>query len=140
MEDLKKKYNNFKNSYESLGNVIKLQEQLSDMAQQNPVAQDLFTAGVIKHFELAYETGWKFLKQYLLEIYEVDITSPKQVFRACETYQLFPPHITNELITLADARNTTTHIYDQILAQEVCSAITKHYQTFGYILKSIQLQ
>jgi|SRR5581483_3726686 len=84
MEILKKKYDNFKNCYESLGNVILVQEQLSTIAAQNPIAQDLFTAGVIKHFELAYETAWKFLKQYLLETYEIDITSPKQVFRSCQ--------------------------------------------------------
>ena len=46
--------------------------------------------------------------------------------------------ITNELITLADARNTTTHIYDQILAQEVCNAIVKHYHIFGKILEIME--
>ena len=30
---------------------------------------DLLSAGVIQHFELAYETPWKFLKQYLDDIF-----------------------------------------------------------------------
>jgi len=94
MEILNKKYDNFKKCYESLGNVIKLQQQLSDIALENPVANDLFNAGVIQHFEITYETAWKFLKQYLLEYYEVDIPSPKQVFRTCETYKIFDPRST----------------------------------------------
>jgi hypothetical protein len=40
---------------------------------------------------------------------------------------------------LAEARNTTTHIYDQVLAQEVCDSIVSHHQVFGVILEIIQM-
>jgi len=139
MEALNHKYNNFKKCYEALGNVILVQEELNYIAIANPIADDLFKAGVIKHFELAYETAWKFLKQYLADVYHQELSSPKAVFRSCETYRVFPPHIANELIMLADARNTTTHIYDQILAQEVCDSIVNHHQVFGVILKTIKM-
>lgn len=139
MEALDHKYNNFRKCYEALGNVIKVQEELNYIALANPIADDLFKAGVIKHFELAYETAWKFLKQYFAEVYHQDFSSPKSVFRACETYRLVPQYIVNELITLADARNTTTHIYDQVLAQEVCDSIVRHHQVFGVIIETIQM-
>jgi len=139
MEALNHKYSNFKKCYEALGNVIVVQEELHYIALANPIANDLFKAGVIKHFELAYETAWKFLKQYLAEVYGQELSSPKSVFRACETYRIFPQHIVNELITLADARNTTTHIYDQILAQEVCDSIIRHHQVFGVILETVSI-
>ena len=135
MEGLENKYNNFKKCYEALGNVIELQEQLEISAASNPIMQNLITAGVIKHFELTYETAWKFLKEYLAKIYNCEALSPKQVFRECEKYKIFSTIIINELITLADARNTTTHIYNQILAQEVCDSIIKHYQVLGQILQ-----
>jgi nucleotidyltransferase substrate binding protein (TIGR01987 family) len=135
MEGLDNKYDNFKKCYEALGNVIELQEQLEISAALNPVMQNLITAGVIKHFELTYETAWKFLKEYLAKTYNCEALSPKQVFRECEKYQIFSTIMVNELITLADARNTTTHIYNQILAQEVCDAIVKHYQVLGQILE-----
>jgi nucleotidyltransferase substrate binding protein (TIGR01987 family) len=138
MEALEIKYSNFKNCYTSLGNVIALQKDLYELAADNPIADNLFTAGVIKHFELTYETCWKFLKLYLTEKYGADIASTKQIFRACETYKLFPTHITNALITLADARNATTHIYNQILAQEICREIIKYHQIFGYIIETLQ--
>jgi len=139
MEALNHKYNNFRKCYESLGNVIAVQEELNYIAVANPIADDLFKAGVIKHFELAYETAWKFLKQYLADVYNHEVASPKQVFRACETYRMFPENIVNELIMLADARNTTTHIYDQILAQEVCNSIVSHHLVFGKVIESIKI-
>jgi len=143
MEELNKellhKYENFKKCYIALGKVIDLQEQLQLNAVSDPIMQDLINAGVIKHFELAYETAWKFLKEYLAYTYNCEATSPKLIFRECEKYRVFPQGIVNELITLADARNNTTHIYNQILAQEVCNSISKHYQVFGQILKMITI-
>lgn len=136
MESLNRKYANFKNCCDSLGEVI------GKHASINPddyIMQKLSTAGVVKHFELTYETGWKFLKEYLFVTYDKEILSPKAVFRACEELELFPQIMLNELITLADARNETTHIYSQMLAQEVCKSIEKHYHVFGKILEIIQL-
>ncbi len=133
------KYENFKKCYEALGKVIHLQEQLILSAASNTVMKDLINAGVIKHFELAYETAWKFLKEYLAYKYNSEEGSPKPIFRECEKYRLFPQRMVNDLITLADARNSTTHIYNQILAQEVCNDIIKHYQVFGKILKIIKI-
>lgn len=139
MEALERKYNNFKKSYMSLGRAIDVQKQLSAIAAKNTDANDLFISGVIQHFEITYETAWKFLKQYLMEVHDTDIASPKQIFRTCETYRIFPEDMVQELIILSDARNTTTHIYDQVLAQEVCNAIIKHYHTFGEILNHIKM-
>lgn len=132
-------YENFKKHYQALCKVIDLHEQLADMASDNPVARDLFNAGVIKHFELAYETGWKFLKEYLAKKYDHVALSPKEIFRSCQSYKMFPQSMLNDLITLADARNETTHIYSQVLAQEVCNSIEKHHQVFGKILEIIKL-
>jgi nucleotidyltransferase substrate binding protein (TIGR01987 family) len=139
MEDLNHKHDNFKKCYEALGKVIALQEQLEYIAMDNSTAEDLFTAGVIKHFELAYETGWKFLKEYLREKHNHEALSPKAIFRACQDYRVFPEIMVNDLITLADVRNNTTHIYNQILAQEVCNEIEKHYEVFGKILEMIKI-
>ncbi len=72
---LQHKYDNFKKCYEALGKVIELQEQLKISAAANPIMQDLVNAGVIKHFELAYETAWKFLKEYLTYTYDSKETS-----------------------------------------------------------------
>jgi nucleotidyltransferase substrate binding protein (TIGR01987 family) len=139
MQELEHKYDNFKKIYEALNRAIQTQKKLEISAASNPVMQDLITAGVIKHFELAYETAWKFLKEYLSYKYDCKETSPKPIFRECHKYQIFPESMVNDLIILAEARNSTTHIYNQILAQEVCSSITDHYKVFGQILKIVEI-
>jgi nucleotidyltransferase substrate binding protein (TIGR01987 family) len=139
MEDLKHKYENFKNCYEDLGRIIIFHKELESMNFANPIAETYFDAGVVKQFELTYETAWKFLKKYLEVTYNREVLSPKAIFRACEEFHLFEQSMLNELITLADARNETTHIYNRLLAQEVCDSIEKHYKVFGKILEIIQL-
>lgn len=139
METLNHKHINFKKFYESLQRSLLTREQLAAISSNNVIAESLFTAGVIKHFELAYETGWKFLKEYLKEKHNHEYLSPKAIFRACQDYRVFPEIMVNDLITLADARNNTTHIYNQILAQEVCDEIEKHYEVFGKILEMIKI-
>lgn len=98
MDPLKRKYDNLKQRYENLGKAITMQEQLQNIAKENIDAKNLFLAGVIQHFELAYETAWKFLKQYLTENHGSTAASPKQIFRECEPYRLFPQNVVNELI------------------------------------------
>jgi len=142
MESVILKYENFRKCYEALGKAIKTQNEVEAMSSDNQAIQNLLeavNAGVVKHFELSYETGWKFLKEYLFIVYDREVSSPKAVFRTCEELGLFSQNILNELITLADARNETTHIYNRMLAQEVCNSIEKHYEVFGKILEMIKL-
>jgi nucleotidyltransferase substrate binding protein (TIGR01987 family) len=94
---------------------------------------------VVKHFELAYETGWKFLKQYLHVMHNIDVASPKGIFQACLKQEILPESITNQLALLADTRNLTTHMYDIVIAQEVNSEIDQHYAVLGQILKLVKL-
>jgi len=140
MEALIRKYTNFQKAHQALRRAIAAQQQLHNtIAADSSDLDDLISAGVIQHFEIAYETAWKFLKQYIYDIYNVEVTSPKTTFRACLTHNLLPAETVDELSELADARNMTTHMYDQVLAQEVCNAVIKHYQALGKILEHIHI-
>lgn len=140
MEVLARKYKNFKKSYDALNKVIALQELYRESKSNEINYQDMddaLSAAVIQHFEITYETVWKLLKQYLADIHDIEMNSPKMVFRACHTYGILPETITNELITLADARNTSTHIYNQVLAKEVRNSIVRHHQVLGTIVEKM---
>ena len=139
IESLHTKYENLKKCYTAWGKRINTQYELETLYLDNTSIQNLVSLGIIKHFELTYELGWRFLKEYLLTIYIRQEDSPKVIFRTCQELNLFPEEMTNELITLADARNETTHIYNQILVQDVCNSIEKHYEFFGKILDIIKL-
>ncbi len=139
VNDLDKKYINFHQAYEALSRAIKTQQRLMEKEGDDSDVADLLSSGVIQHFELAYETLWKFLKQYLEARHEIEVASPRETFRACYKYKLLPEDLVNELMQLADARNKTTHQYNRILAQLICNDVIKHQHVMGTILNLIKL-
>lgn len=85
MESLNRKYENFKKCYAALGKSINTQHELEALSLDlnNPLIQNLpetVIAGVVKHFELTYETAWKFLKEYLYVMHNREILLQKQFF------------------------------------------------------------
>jgi len=134
MEELIEKYDNFNKAYLALGRAIEIDKKLKTIDLHGIDGDELFSAGIIQHFELAYETAWKFLKVYLLTSNQKEVNSPKDTFKACLTHNVLPVTIVNNLILLADARNETTHIYSKILAREICNDIIKHYEVLGKVL------
>lgn len=139
MESLKNKLNSFEKIYVALEHAIDTQMRLTEQASADPYLEHALMTNVVKHFELAYETGWKFLKQYLYVIYNIDVASPKSVFQACLKQGILPESITDQLALLADARNLTTHMYDIVIAQELNLDIDQHYAVLGKILELVKL-
>jgi nucleotidyltransferase substrate binding protein (TIGR01987 family) len=90
-------------------------------------------ASVIKHFEMCYEASWKFLKLYLEVHYSHIANSPREVFRQCFIFCIFDEQTTQEFLKICDARNTTTHTYDEEKAQEICQRIYEYAQAFKKI-------
>lgn len=84
-------------------------------------AQEAIRAGVIQHFKVAYEQCWKFVQRWIRENQKPeDADHPrtrKDLFRAAARYGLIPDPVVWFLY--GDARNLTSHIYDQRQANEV---------------------
>lgn len=130
---MKHKFDNFVKTYKALNKSMNVLKKIGSQVPEDE--HDVIVAGVIKHFELAYETAWKFLKIYIAINHKEEILSPRAVFKACYTYGIFPQEIINDLLELLDDRNLTVHIYDQITAEEVCSSIAKYYMSLGKIIE-----
>jgi nucleotidyltransferase substrate binding protein (TIGR01987 family) len=96
--------------------------------------KESLVASNIKHFEMCYEAAWKFLKQYLEVQYSVRVDSPKKVFRECFALGIISNKITEELLNISEARNATTHDYDEETAQETCKRINDYYLTLKLLL------
>ena len=137
MEALNRKYNNFLKAYKALDKSFDILKKLKPELSKDEYA--VFMSGVIKHFEMAYETAWKFLKLYLEVKFAFELTSPKAVFRACYEYKILTVEVVNDLIKLSDDRNLTVHIYDQATAQEIFDRIEHHYKVLAEIIENITL-
>ena len=135
MEKLKYQHEKFIASLRALERSIKIfsRTDISEDIRENLVAS------VIKHFELCYESAWKFLKLYLEKRYAEIADSPKKVFRKCYSAELIDEKTTKELLDISESRNSTTHSYNEENAQEICKRIDAYYVTFKQ-LESINLE
>ena len=136
MEKLKYKYEKFAKSLFALEKAISVFE-----CQNIPEhLKDYLITSIIKHYEMCYESAWKFLKLYLEKEYEIKLDSPKKVVRECYKLQIIDENTTNELFKIGDSRNATVHDYDQenayIISQSIRNYCDSLYRLNELILKN----
>ena len=90
------------------------------------IRNDTVRDGMIQRFEFTFELGWKALKEYMLDAgMQNTLQFPKQVLREAYAAEL----IDDERLWLdkLDARNSTSHIYDDRQAAAVMSGVQERY-------------
>ena len=93
---------------------------------------------LIQRFEYTFESFWKFLKQYLEIIFNIeDVNSPKKVFRTCVKFKLCSESEGEILINMADDRNETTHVYSIEKVRIILTDIPIYYDNMRAILKKL---
>ena len=109
--------------YEKLVQAVqRLDEAIADYDQ---MGLDSIRDGVIQRFEFCAELAWKTLREYLLDQGYTEINSPKSVMK-----QAFADGILDHeegWLHLLDARNETSHIYDEVTATTVFGDIRTVY-------------
>ena len=81
--------------------------------------------GAIQRFEFCVELAWKTVRDYLLEQGYTEINSPKAVMKTAYSDGLIGDE--NGWLELLNARNLTSHVYDEATADEIFSAIQTKY-------------
>ena len=81
---------------------------------------------LIKRFEFCYDLTWKFYKVLLNKKYAIDVASPKKVFQFCYQQNVFTSDEVEIFFAIIDARNETTHVYDEALADKISSKIGQY--------------
>jgi len=81
--------------------------------------KDGIAESTIQRFETCYDTLWKTLKRYLVEVLGIPEVpnSPKPILRLAFDNQLFAAPI-EQWLNYADTRVSTAHDYDQEKAEE----------------------
>lgn len=80
-------------------------------------------AGVIQNFEFTYELCWKFMKRWIEENINseiIDGVTRRELFRVSAESRLILD--VNKWMEFHKARNCTSHIYDEKIAEEVFTA------------------
>ena len=98
--------------------VVRLKEALDDYDR---LQVDSIRDGVIQRFEFCTELAWKTVREYLIDQGYTEINSPKAVMK-----QAYADHVISDetvWLQILDARNRTSHIYDENTAKEIFSQI-----------------
>lgn len=95
------------------------------IADYDSLRLDSVRDGVIQRFEFSAELAWKTLREYLIEQGYTDINSPKSVMKTAFSDGLLKDE--NGWLEILEARNITSHVYDENTAAAVFNNIKKIY-------------
>lgn len=100
-----------------------------------------FRNSAIQSFEFSIDTLWKFVKEYLDYKYAIAIPtpSPRAVFRESVLVGVTTKDEFNDMSNLIADRNLTSHTYNELLAEEIATRLSDHYDLMNTIIKRIEL-
>ena len=135
MERIESKYQALIKSQNAFERALQLYKNPPAIVDQ--ALQEALTASVIKHFELFYETFWKYLKLYLNSKFGVDVTGSKTIFRAIHDQRLISEAELKKLLEIVEIRNATTHVYDEERAKKLSMSIIDHFSVMKKIVQAV---
>jgi nucleotidyltransferase substrate binding protein (TIGR01987 family) len=144
MEQLALRYEQLIKAYGRLSYMTHKFVKLSQQAKNRTVVgeeEDELIAhrdALIQRFEFCYDLTWKYLRQLLKEKHGIEANSPRKVFQECYAQKILTNDETVQLLEMIDARNETSHVYDENMAERVSQKIV-HYSAFLIKLSSEKL-
>ena len=115
-----------KAAIDSLANAISVAEDVSYLHDIPMNVREVIKAGVIQNFEFTYELCFKFMVRWIsLNISPEDATprTKRDIFRTAARYRLIEDPV--RWFGYTEARNETSHTYDQITAEKVYAVISE---------------
>ena len=112
--------NNLEEAVTALNRALALSDDSVFMGPLDPVAQSVFKAGVIQHFEFTYELCWKLMKRWLelnVSPTTADGATRRELFRYAAESRLIDD--VDAWMAHHKARNQTSHTYHADIAEVV---------------------
>ena len=107
---------------------VSLQKDLSDPT---------ILAGIVKHFELTFETCWKLLKSHLATNLGIQTLSPKDAFKSAYSAKVLDSE--DLWLQMIGDRNLSVHVYSEEDARALVARINKDYlQCFESVWKNLK--
>ena len=113
----------YNTNFENLTNAVERLHEGVQAYQENPAK--IIRDGVIQRFEFTCELAWKTTREFLLDQGFTELNSPKATMRKAFSYGLIDDE--QAWIVLLNARNQTSHLYDDATAQEIYSQIESEF-------------
>ncbi len=131
--------------YQQLENALNALEEMSNRYTKTKIGADrleyeAYRESVIQRFEYSYDLLWKYLKLFLSTYHDIKLNSPRSVFQECLKQDIISPDETVLLEKIVEDRNSTTHEYDEEIAEEISKSIMSYQSFFKELLKRIHPQ
>lgn len=125
-----------KNIAKKLSDFEKAVINLRAVKQEN--LNELEQDGLITRFNLAYETGWKLLRELILQKGLDRCDSPRDVFK----YAIKMGWIENEQLwmDMIEDRNITIHTYDGTYSRTVVNDLPVFLDSFEKLLQTMKIK
>jgi nucleotidyltransferase substrate binding protein (TIGR01987 family) len=91
---------------------------------------------VIQRFEICIEQSWKILRRYLKIVYSKDENATREIFRLADRYEIIDD--ANIWIDYLNARNETSHTYDENIAMRIYDLAHKLHDDAEKLLKAMK--
>ena len=125
---------------DSLEKTLKVAENKVLAAELDNDVKDAIRAGVIQNFEFTYELCWKFMRRWLKENADVEEAeyprTRKELFRLAARFGLIKEPLS--WFSYSDARNLTSHTYDEDKAESVYETAVGFMEDARYLLDKLQ--
>lgn len=118
----------------TLENYKKALKTLDD-AMSMPPANELERDGAIQRFEYCIEISWKSAKK-VLEFHEHQTDTPRNIFR--DLAKIGWIDNPEEWIEFLEARNKTSHIYHESVAEEIFKIIPRFLKSSHKLLTKLE--
>jgi len=115
---------------------VAMSEKLKNMPDDY---QEVIKAGVIQNFEFTYELCWKFMKRWIKEglgATYVEGVARRELFRRSAESRLIED--VDQWMIYHDARNETSHTYDQDIADEIFEVAKTFSSDAEKLLKALE--
>ena len=116
----------------TFGNALKKLEVVIELSKQR-VLNDFEKDSLVKRFEFTYEMAWKLMMSYEKENGITQILGSKDVVRHAFSMSLIANG--EAWMDMIDARNKTSHLYDEEMANDVIDDILYTYYPLLYELQ-----
>ena len=127
------------NAVAQLGEALDLYD--SDVVRQHPIMRNHIRAGAIQAFEFTYELSVSMIARYLKEVsanpYQVDQLSFRNLLRRASQHDLLLSE-PGDWESYRTARGSTSHAYNEELADRIFRGIPKFLDEARYLLKQLQ--
>jgi nucleotidyltransferase substrate binding protein (TIGR01987 family) len=138
-QQMKLDLSSLRKAVESLKKTLQVAEDEAFISGLSDNQKDTVRAGVIQNFEFTYELCWKFMRRWLeinLGSTYVEGVARRQLFRLSAENKLIDD--VDRWMEYHDARNETSHTYDEDTAEDVFSTAREFPADAEKLLKALE--